>query len=623
MIMPEVRASYHSKVTRFCRLVPVFFCAALLGSDRAAAAQHAPSFNASPLPQLRVQLEKSPESTRVIFNTHAEQQPQLMVLQNPARLVLDFLGAQLAQNLDGISLDNTPIQWLSSEQAGGTLRLTFKLQAGSESHVDLENSVAVTGLGGDASAPARLLVLNIHRQPAQQPLSPAPSEPELLAGLTAMTLAQPPAAEGFKAEYLPYKTPSSIDWELSGTWQQELSEGRQRTQKFESLVQPRMDIDLNDIVSLSAQVRLRYDSEAWLGPEVAKAENYSSVNGPSYNTAHAELSLRELYLDSEWWGSYWRLGKQQVVWGQADGLKVLDVVNPQSFREFIVDDFDDSRIPLWMLNVEIPLAADASLQLLWIPDTSYHEWAEVGSAWQLTSPVLSPFSVPGYTSQFQPIDKPSKPIDDSDLGFRYSDFWGGWDVTFNYLYHYQDTPVYYQRLDTVAAVQRFEPGYERNHLLGSTLSNAFGSMTLRAEFAYSSDTFHPSTDFKRRAVAASAELASVLGLDWQGPGTVFVSAQWFQTHLLDYRAEILREQTEQTLSLLYQQDFANESWQLKVLALHSLNHQDTWLQLKLKYFMQSNLEVWLSSDRFSGDAMSLFGQFDERDRFSLGFELGF
>ena len=37
--------------------------------------------------------------------------------------------------------------------------------------------------------------------------------------------------------------------------------------------------------------------------------------------------------------SYFTFGKQQVVWGKADVLKVLDVVNPPSFRELILEDF--------------------------------------------------------------------------------------------------------------------------------------------------------------------------------------------------------------------------------------------------------------------------------------------
>ncbi len=76
-------------------------------------------------------------------------------------------------------------------------------------------------------------------------------------------------------------------------------------------------------------------------------------------TRSLEAELRELHLD-------WRvrlgrarldlrLGKQQVVWGQSFGLRVLDIVNPQDFREFILDDFDESRIPLWGVQVELPL----------------------------------------------------------------------------------------------------------------------------------------------------------------------------------------------------------------------------------------------------------------------------
>jgi len=52
-----------------------------------------------------------------------------------------------------------------------------------------------------------------------------------------------------------------------------------------------------------------------------------------------EAELREFYLETDWGKSYFTFGKQQVVWGKADGLKVLDVVNPQSFREFILEDF--------------------------------------------------------------------------------------------------------------------------------------------------------------------------------------------------------------------------------------------------------------------------------------------
>ena len=54
--------------------------------------------------------------------------------------------------------------------------------------------------------------------------------------------------------------------------------------------------------------------------------------------------IRDAYLEFGLDNGLLRIGKQQIVWGRLDGIKVLDTVNPQDFREFILDDFDDSRI---------------------------------------------------------------------------------------------------------------------------------------------------------------------------------------------------------------------------------------------------------------------------------------
>ena len=167
------------------------------------------------------------------------------------------------------------------------------------------------------------------------------------------------------------------------------------------------------------------------------------------------------------------------------------------------------------------------------------------------------------------------------------------------------------------------PEYERNHLLGGALSNVFGDFTLRAELAYNSDTFHVSRDIIGSGITETEEFASVLGLDWQGLDDTFISAQWFQSHLLSYQSATVREQTEHRLSLLYKREFSNQTWEFEALGLYSLNHQDSSVQLKLKYLIQSNLELWVGADLFRGDSDQLFGQFDEQDRVLFGLELGF
>ncbi len=62
--------------------------------------------------------------------------------------------------------------------------------------------------------------------------------------------------------------------------------------------------------------------------------------------------LRELYVDTGAGDWDLRIGKQQVVWGTADGIKLLDIINPTDFRELNQNAMEDARIPVWMINAE-------------------------------------------------------------------------------------------------------------------------------------------------------------------------------------------------------------------------------------------------------------------------------
>jgi len=62
--------------------------------------------------------------------------------------------------------------------------------------------------------------------------------------------------------------------------------------------------------------------------------------------------LREAYIDTSFDDWLIRAGKQQVVWGTADGMKLLDNINPTDFSEMAQNQMEDSRIPVWMLNAE-------------------------------------------------------------------------------------------------------------------------------------------------------------------------------------------------------------------------------------------------------------------------------
>lgn len=374
--------------------------------------------------------------------------------------------------------------------------------------------------------------------------------------------------------------------------------------------------------ALTAITQAKINSNALFNDTPAADNYYSQINNPIINNQHSRLTLREFYLDANWFDINWRLGKQQVVWGQADGLKVLDVINPQSYQEFILDDFDQSRIPLWLANIEIPFGDESALQILWVPDTSYHELAADKNPFKFTSPKLVPALPTNATSIT--ITNPQKPdhfIKDSDIGFKFSTFFKGWDISLNYLYHYQDFAVPYVNFSDGAV--NFTADFKRNHLLGGTLSNVFGDFTLRAELGFNSHTYQLSSDLTKRGISESKEVSSVIGLDWQGISDTLISMQLFSSQLLNYNSDIIRDETEYICSFLLKNTFQNDLYHTELITLYSINNDDGLIRAKIKYSWQSNWDVWLGYDAFFGDKTEVFGQFDQQDRVVIGMKIGF
>ena len=61
----------------------------------------------------------------------------------------------------------------------------------------------------------------------------------------------------------------------------------------------------------------------------------------------------------------------------------------------------------------------------------------------------------------------------------------------------------------------------------------------------------------------------------------------------------------------------NDTLTFEVLAIHNTNASDGVVQAELAYQLTSSVTLSAGADVFYGDTEGVFGQFDERDRFSL------
>jgi len=122
--------------------------------------------------------------------------------------------------------------------------------------------------------------------------------------------------------------------------------------KFQNQARLFLNNDLTENSSWHADLDLIYDTEG-VNTDYRGHQPYTAYD-----------ALRELYLDSELGGWSLRLGKQQVVWGTADGIKLLDIINPTDFRELNQDTMADARIPIWMVNAEHNIGDNSNIQFI-------------------------------------------------------------------------------------------------------------------------------------------------------------------------------------------------------------------------------------------------------------------
>ena len=385
-------------------------------------------------------------------------------------------------------------------------------------------------------------------------------------------------------------------------------------QTLQLTLRPEIEVDVSDGIDLTILPRVTVDPVDKLQPGRASQNGLGRLSRRGLIGTVAEIELREFYIATVAGDTFLTIGKQQIVWGTADGLKVLDVVNPQDFREFILDGFDDSRIPLWAFNAEIPIQ-DLTLQIVWLPDLTYHQIPDPGARFEFVSNVPTlPASV--QVIQHDP-DRPTNYITDSDVGARLSAFLGGWDLSLNYLYHYDDRPVFFRTLSDAPGdpVVTVNPAYERTHLVGGTFSNAFGAFISRGELGYSSNRFVSTQNVADiDGVHETGEVSYVIGLDYFGWSETLLSVQFFQSVLLDDTVQLLRGRFENNFSVLAQRDFAHDTYTLSTTWIHNTNDGDGVIRPRLTHEFRDNLNLWIGADIFYGTRNGLFGQFGETSR---------
>jgi hypothetical protein len=359
--------------------------------------------------------------------------------------------------------------------------------------------------------------------------------------------------------------------------------------------------------SLSRNVRYR------LGARVDYDFAYDATNfypAEVRRDQRVNFLLRENYVDIGAGDWDFRIGRQNIIWGEMVGLFFADVVSAKDLREFILPDFDVLRVPQWAARAEY-FKGDFHAEAVWIPVPSYDEIGKPGA--EFFPAVLPP--PPGFATQFSNEQFPRRKLDHTNFGLRLSYLKNGWDGSAFYYDSMDVSPTFYRSI--VLAPQPafvYQARHDRIQQVGGTLAKDLGPAVFKAEMVYtrgrSYNVFRLSDD---DGVVKQDTLDVVGGLDFALPVDTRLDVQLFARTFFDHDPDIIYERHEPGATILLNHKFG-EHFQAEVLYISSLRRSDWMARPRVIWEFARNWQLITGVDIFGGAPLGVFGQFDNRDR---------
>ena len=322
-----------------------------------------------------------------------------------------------------------------------------------------------------------------------------------------------------------------------------------------------------------------------------------------------EYLPRETYLDYSHGPFDVRLGRQQIVWGDAVGLFFADVVNAKDLREYILPDFDLIRRPQWAVNLEAT-RSDGHAQLIWLPVRAFHLLGVSGSEFAFPLPLPPNAAVAGLSD---PSEPPAN-IASSEIGGRLSYLWRGLDTSVFYLYTWDKFPVLFRKIES--GFFHFQPEYRRAHLFGGSFSKAVGDVVLKGELVANPHAYLPIDDATDpNGVVNRTTVDYLVGADYTFFGKLETNLQLLQRAVGDYTDHLINEKSLRThVSLRLKMDLLDGKLQPELLTIAGLSESDLLLRPKVTYKLGRQWQARVGADVFQGEPSGLFGRFTHRSR---------
>jgi len=241
-----------------------------------------------------------------------------------------------------------------------------------------------------------------------------------------------------------------------------------------------------------------------------------------------------------------KLGRQLVVWGKSDNLRVTDVLNPMDQRELGLVDIEDLRLPLTMARVDY-YWSDWNLSGLTIQEIRFNKTAQPGSDF--------------YTGQGMPIVKntPNHSSSNLEYAMALNGLFSGWDLSLYWARIFDDQP--HQELREGAKSLE----HSRLTMLGAATNVALGNWLLKGEVGH-----FRGLEFTMLPGQKKQRTDTLLGVEYTGFDDTTLSLEVVDRHLHSYDSALAAQgikKDEWQTALRYSGEFMHARLKMTLLTL--------------------------------------------------------
>lgn len=370
--------------------------------------------------------------------------------------------------------------------------------------------------------------------------------------------------------------------------------------------------------------------------------------GPNESQDDYDLEIYEAYLN---WGKgplQLRLGKQLVRWGKTDGISPLDAVNTQDFRLFTLPDFEERKLPNWLIRARLFLEA-ATLEGVYIPFFRESKIDFFGTDWayfrHMKQDIRDSDLPPDFKAYFADIrvdeDEPVDTLENGSLGARVTTTLADVDIGLSYLYGYDPRPHVASfpvknfslggSLDPenlsqnpggiVLTPEDIQTEYLRSQMAGLEFETTAGDFGLRGEAAY----FDARTFLTDSLTSVGRDsFFWVLGLDYLGKQDWYANVQVVHQHVFDHTEDILYfEQDNLGVTWELSREFFRGRTEVGLEGLYFLSDGSYTVNPWLRVEVMTAVDAEIGLNLFGGDGDTLLGQYDSSDQAYLRLKYSF